>query len=217
MISIFFEGVLLGLVIAITLGPAFFTIIQTSIDKGFKYGVIIAIGISLSDITIIILCYLGIYQFIDGFDHKYKLYAGIIASIILIGFGIYTYLKKPDIIKRRSPKIFDKKNSKPYKKYTYLLKGYFLNIANPFIIIFWLASMSWVSAQAEQGKLLNYIFIFFAGTLITVLGTDLLKSFIANKIKMHLKPRKLLWINRIVGILLVIFGIGLILKILLKV
>jgi|AntAceMinimDraft_16_1070373.scaffolds.fasta_scaffold109316_1 threonine/homoserine/homoserine lactone efflux protein len=216
MISIFFEGVLLGLIIAVTLGPAFFTIIQTSIDKGFKYGVIIAIGISLSDITIIALCYLGIYQFIDGLGPKYKLYAGIIASIILIGFGIYTYLKKPDIIKRRSPKIFNK-NPKIYKKYTYLLKGYFLNIANPFIIIFWLASMSWVTTQAEQGKLLNYIITFFAGTLITVLGTDLIKSFIANKIKSRLKPRKLLWINRIAGVLLVIFGIGLILKILLKV
>jgi len=39
----FFEGVFLGLVVAITLGPAFFTIIQTGIDRGFRSAMFISI------------------------------------------------------------------------------------------------------------------------------------------------------------------------------
>ena len=35
MLEIFLEGVILGLIIAITLGPAFFAIVQTAIHRGF--------------------------------------------------------------------------------------------------------------------------------------------------------------------------------------
>jgi len=44
-----FNGVIYGLVLAVLVGPVFFTLIQTSIERGFKSGVYVAIGISLSD------------------------------------------------------------------------------------------------------------------------------------------------------------------------
>jgi threonine/homoserine/homoserine lactone efflux protein len=66
---------------------------------------------------------------------------------------------------------------------TYILKGFILNISNPFIILFWLTSMTWISSQAETGKLFNYVFVFFFGTMLTVFGTDIIKSFIGDKIK----------------------------------
>ena len=73
--------------------------------------------------------------------------------------------------------------------------------------------MGWVSARAEEGKLLDYVIVFFSGTLVTVFSCDLLKSFIGNKIKKYLRPRVQLWINRIVGISLIIFGIVLMIRV----
>ena len=67
--------------------------------------------------------------------------------------------------------------------------------------------MSWVSARAEEGHLLNYVITFFGGTLITVFATDLLKSFIGNKLTKYLHHSKINWINKIVGLLLIAFGI----------
>jgi len=212
MIHIFIEGVILGLLVSITFGPAFFTIIQTGIDRGFKSAFYTALGIIICDFFLIVVCYLGFYSIFQKTENK--LYIGFIGGVILIIYGTYTYFKKPEILKRRSAKYKTPEiNEKHFK---YIMKGFFLNIANPFILFFWLAALSWISAKAEEGKLLNYVITFFSGTIITIFGTDLLKSFIGNKIKKYLRPRIQLWINRIVGISLVVFGIVLIIRVYLE-
>ncbi|PLW92799.1 MAG: lysine transporter LysE [Marinilabiliales bacterium] len=208
MIGVLFEGMLLGLILAITLGPAFFTIIQTSIDKGFLPAFQIAIGVSISDIAVIFITYLGLSQIIE--NDMVKIYTGIAGGIILVLFGIYTFYKKPDIIKRRSSKT--KTPKRKSNLFTNLAKGFFLNIVNPFVILFWITIIGYVSHAAPYGKMDEYAIMFFSGTIITVFATDTLKSFIGYKIKKYLKPRIQLTINRIVGIVLVGFGIVLIIR-----
>ncbi len=213
-IKIFFEGIILGLIIAITIGPAFFSIIQTSINRGFKYGVFMAVGILISDITILSVSYIGAFKFFNSVENK--LLIGIVAGSILIAYGIYSYFRKPDILRKRT---FIKNKKSSYKApgpYTYVVKGYFLNILNPFLLAFWFIALGTISAQAEEGKLFYYVITFFSGTLITIFGTDILKSFIGNRLKEYLKPRKILWANRIVGLLLVVFGTALIIRVILK-
>ena len=214
MVKIFFEGIILGLIIAITIGPAFFSIIQTSINRGFKYGVFMAIGILISDITILSVSYIGAFKLFNSVENK--LLIGIVAGSILIAYGIYSYFRKPDILRQRT---FIKNKKSSYKApgpYTYVVKGYFLNILNPFLLAFWFIALGTISAQAEEGKLFYYVIVFFSGTLITIFGTDILKSFIGNRLKEYLKPRKILSANRIVGLLLVVFGTALIIRVILK-
>jgi threonine/homoserine/homoserine lactone efflux protein len=209
MVNIFLQGVLIGLIVSVTAGPAFITIIQTGIHRGFWAGFFTSAGVLLSDICMITLSYLGasiIYN-----DPQNKLYIGLIGGAILISFGIYTFSRKPEILLRRSSKY-----KTPVRKpgpLTYLVKGFFLNFLNPFILIFWLTAMSWVTSRAEEGRLLTYTLVFFSGTLSTIFSLDLLKSFIGNKISAYLKPRILLWINRIMGLGLIAFGIVLIVKV----
>ncbi|MFO7723091.1 MAG: LysE family transporter [Bacteroidales bacterium] len=211
MAKLFLQGVILGLVISITIGPAFFAIIQTGIARGFRSGVLLALGIVISDLTLILLAYLGAYTLFDAKgDSVYNLYLGIGGGALLIAFGAVTFTRKPDAFKRRNPKY--NTSLKEPSSLTFVLKGYFMNIVNPFLILFWFAAMSWVRQNAPQGQLLNYAVTFFSGTLIVVFLMDLLKSFIGNKIKRYLTIRLLFWINKIVGITLVVFGIALILK-----
>jgi threonine/homoserine/homoserine lactone efflux protein len=209
MIRVIFEGFILGLLVSISAGPAFFTIIQTSIDRGFKSAFYTALGILICDFFLICICFLGFSTIYDSPQNK--LYIGFVGGIILIIYGTYTYMKKPDILKRRSPKY--KTPPINTKQFKYVVKGFFLNLLNPFILIFWLTAMGWVSARAEEGKLFNYVVVFFSGTLITIFGSDLLKSFIGNKIKKYLRPRIQLWINKLVGISLIVFGIVLIIRV----
>ncbi|MFN8134268.1 MAG: hypothetical protein U0Z17_03180 [Bacteroidales bacterium] len=54
---------------------------------------------------------------------------------------------------------------------------------------------------------------FFIGTLCTVFGSDVLKVFIAHRIKSHLKANILVRVNHFVGVLLVLFGVFLIIKV----
>ncbi len=210
-IHAFLQGIVLGLIISITVGPAFFAIIQTGITRGFSSGVLLAMGIILSDITLIILCYIGASAFFENnLDSIYNLYLGIGGGALLIAFGAITFSRKPEIFKRRSPKYTTPVKSP--RRITFVLKGYFMNIANPFLILFWLAAMSWVKTNAPEGMLLNYTITFFSGTLMVVFGMDLLKSFVGNKIKKYLTIRLLFWINKTVGIALAVFGVALILK-----
>jgi len=213
MIHLFLQGILLGLMISITIGPAFFAIIQTSIDKGFKSAVAVAIGVAVSDITLIFLCFLGAASVMTYLDNElYKLYIGIVGGMVLMVFGTYTYLKKPDIIKRRSAR-HKTKRLKGSGILTNFLKGYFLNIMNPFLIFFWLMSMSVVTSQAESDKLLRSVIIFFAGTISIIFSIDMIKIIVGSKLKNILRPRIQLFINRIVGLTLAIFGVVLIIRV----
>lgn len=209
MVRVFLEGIIWGLIISISFGPAFFTIIQTGIDRGFKPAIYIALGILVCDCFLILLCFLGLSSIYES--QQNKLYIGFIGGIILIIYGTYTFMKKPDILKRRSPKY--KTPEKIQKHIKYMAKGFFLNIANPFIVFTWLTAMLWVKAQAEPGKLLNYSVIFFSGTLMTIFGIDVLKSFVGNKIKKYLRPRIQLRIQHVTGILLVVCGIILMVRV----
>jgi threonine/homoserine/homoserine lactone efflux protein len=210
MLGIFIEGILLGLVLSITLGPAFFTIIQTSIDRGFKSAFLIAIGVATSDLFIISISYLGLSAVIES--GKNQIYAGIVGGVILVMYGVYTFFKKPEILKRRSSR--NTGVARETKPITFLAKGFFLNIANPFIILFWLTIIGYISQIAEYGKLEETATVFLSGTILTVFSMDVLKSFIGYKIKKYLRPRIQLLINRIVGFSLVVFGIILIIRLL---
>jgi threonine/homoserine/homoserine lactone efflux protein len=211
MINIFVQGVILGLVISITVGPAFFALIQTGISRGFRSGIFLALGIILSDITLILLTFIGASALFENNGNTfYNLYIGIGGGALLVAFGAATFTRKPDAFKRRNPKYTTP--VKEPKLLTFVLKGYFMNIVNPFLIFFWIAAMSWVRTNAPVGQLLNYSVTFFSGTLIVVFLMDLLKCFVGNKIKRYLTIRLLFWINKMVGLALGVFGVALIFK-----
>ena len=50
-----FEGLILGITVAITLGPALVALLQTSIKHGMKTGIFLAIGIFSSDFFLVVL------------------------------------------------------------------------------------------------------------------------------------------------------------------
>ncbi|MDO9510867.1 MAG: LysE family transporter [Bacteroidales bacterium] len=201
------NGVVVGVTLAFLIGPALFVLLQTSILRGFKAGILIALGIFLSDLTVLLLCHAGISQFL-GADPRQNLYFGIIGGIVLIIFGTVTFSRKAvpensgdDVeveIKVPAPMIF-------------VLKGYFLNIANPGVWFVWVTAL--VGVSSAYGVNNRDISLFFAGALVTILATDTLKSFIAHKIKHLLSDSVILWTNRAVGIVLIVIGTFLIMSV----
>jgi len=201
------QGIILGLTLSALLGPAMFTLMQTSIHRGVKSGIFLAFGIFLSDVCVVYLALLGALQLINQ-KNNYMI-AGIIGGSILIGFGIYTFLHKINIDENN--KAIAVRVPGPI---TYILKGYFLNIMNPFVWFFWISAMVGVSSTYVDDK--HGIIIFFIGTLSTVFASDVLKVFISSKIKQHLNANILVRVNHFVGILLIAFGIFLIVRVIVK-
>lgn len=200
------EGIILGLTLAIFFGfgPALFALLQTTIHRGFFSGLLLAIGIFLSDLVLVGLCFVGAIQIISKPENN--LAFAIISGSVLIIFGIVTYTRKVQFGGENNSEI---KHSKPWPG-TYIFKGFFLNIANPFVWIFWMGVI--VGITANYGANVNSMVVFFSSTLLTVLSTDILKCFASYKIKRFLTPNIMLWVNRTAGIGLLLFGIFLIIK-----
>lgn len=198
MIEPIISGILLGCVVAILAGPVFFLIMNVSLRKGFSYASRVALGVMLSDALFIFIAYFGSNFVLLLNNHRFL--AGIISGILLIAFGIALALKHADI-PAEAITVQEKNNSKGM----YILKGFMLNSMNPSVLFFWLGIAGTVSVK--ENYTVNHLLIFYGSIITTIFCTDLLKAYIAHKLKSILTVRVLIWLNRISGFALIAFGI----------
>lgn len=215
---IFLEGIIIGLSLTFIMGfgPAFFTLIQTSINRGFKSAMLLDIGIILNDIMVVVLMMMTNLQF-NITDKDNLLYAGISAGIILIIFGIYTFNLSPKkiihISEHNNEKI-DKMNEKfddEPKWYIYISKGFIINIFNPFVWIFWITCVATASSNFAGNK--YSMMIFFIGIFSTVLFFDTLKALGAYSLKKFFTEKMMKKLNQATGIALILFGLFVIVRV----
>lgn len=196
------DGFLVGFALAFLVGPVFFLLLDISINKGFMQAVAFATGVALSDACCAALAQLGLAPFAknEWFIHSF----GLAGGITLIIIGVLSMMRKPSIEKGGLGN-----NLVPDKLSALALKGFILNTLNPFAIIFWLGvSTTITTTQFTKPE----IFSFYSTALLTVLLTDTLKAFIAEKLQRIVTENILLWMNRISGIALFVYGIQIIYK-----
>ena len=201
MVEAIVSGISLGLVLALLLGPVFFMLINTSIKKGFTPAAYLAVGVMLSDALYIVIAYFSSTAL--NLIQTNKELIGLGGGLLLIVFGAVTIVKKADM---EGDKLELPDDSK-----TYLIdtgKGFMMNMLNPFVLIFWVGVSTTLTVKDHLSPMHTYLF--FGCALVTVLGTDLLKAFLALKLKTMIKPAFLVWLNRISGAGLMIFGIRMI-------
>jgi len=195
-----FEGIILGLTVAITLGPALFSLLQTSIKHGIKTGIFLAAGIFMSDLALVVGCFFGASVIVT--DSRYHLILGLLGGVVMIVFGLVTMLRK--VPPTEQVEVINEIRVRKKGLMPYFFKGFLLNIANPFLWVFWITSV--LAINATYGGDQQQVALFFAGTLGIILATDILKVILANKLKVTGNPMVKLWINRIVGVLFIVIG-----------
>jgi threonine/homoserine/homoserine lactone efflux protein len=200
--KIIFNGIQLGVVLAFLVGPVFFSIIQTSVEKGFLKGALVALGVSISDILYVVVCYFGLVQFFQ--NPQFRTYMAYVGGAILILFGLY-YL----MVKSRRSLQADVPVSNERKTYRYIMKGFIINGLSPMVLIFWIGTISVASINFGYSKGLEF-FLFFAAVLVTVLATDLLKAYLADKVRTLVTPKSIMVMNIILGVVMIGFGVRLI-------
>ncbi len=124
---------------------------------------------------------------------------------MLAVFGSITYFKKPKI---ERTKLSVKKGAGIM---TYTAKGFILNVANPFVWIFWIGTM--IAITANYGHNEHYaILVLFVSALLTVLIADITKAYLAGRLRPFITVKTMKRINQISGIGLVLFGISLVIR-----
>lgn len=196
------EGIGLGLMLTIMLGPILIALVQTSLENGGSAGISVGLGIWMSDFLIIGSSYYAlnlIGDIVKGDGFRYWL--GLVGGMVLLVFGIGAMLKKVKI--GPAKKYFSAKNYAGF-----WLKGFLVNTINPFTFIFWLGI---ISSKVIAQKLNNTeAFIFLGSIMMTIITTDTLKVLLAKTIKSKLDANQIQWFNRIAGVGLFLFGIYLI-------
>ena len=201
-------GIGFFLSLIVNMGPAFITLVQTSLHRGFKSAAWFISGVILNDAMIISLYILTSVQVVMRSELEVTLFS-IGAGIILVLFGIFTFRRKVDenkesLIEKRTNEIIEKKDDKS----SWLLmlgKGFVINLLNPFVWIFWFSAVA-VVAGSMGGNKVNTI-VFFSLILGTTLMCELLKAWGAAKLKVFFNPQRTTIMNRFAGILLVVCGI----------
>ena len=210
--SFLFWAILIGLFLSVVvnMGPAFITLVQTSLHRGFKSAAWFATGVILNDAMVVSLCILTSVQVVmrTGFEAAL---ACIGAGVILLLFGVFTYRKKvkdreqrEQMIEQRSEEIIKNQNDRP-AWFVFLAKGFVLNILNPFVWLFWFGTVAFVAGRMGGNKVSTIVF--FAIILGTTYAMELLKAWGAAQLKQFLTPERTTLINKIAGVMLMLIGI----------
>lgn len=196
--DIVLNGIVSGIVLAFLVGPVFFTIIQTSIERGFWSGVFVAIGVSLSDAFYIFVAYMGLIQFVEAPHLRHYLAYG--GGAVLLGFGLY-YL----FIKSRKLVNYDPEKIQYKSRGRLIAKGFIINGLSPMVLFFWIATVGVATTQLGY-NIPREAAIFFASIVATVFTTDLIKAKLADKLRLLITPRVIRIMNIILGLVMVIFA-----------
>ena len=200
MIEAILKGFTLGLLLSISVGPVLFSVIKQSLNNGHKGAMAFVLGVSASDISLVLVSNFFTELFKSLSEHKKEI--AIAGCIFLLSMGIYfLFFKKVKVNE-------DGKQILKFRKRDYarlFLSGYFMNMLNPSVFIFWVTVSTAMLDHTIQQRV-----IIFVTCLAVVFGADVAKVMLAGKIRNRLTPHNIHIINRINGLILIGFGIALI-------
>lgn len=195
----YFHGVAIGLLFVFTFGPTFFAILHSSIAKGFKAGALTALGISFCDIVYSTIATQGLKGVEITDDIKWWL--ALVGGFALLILGLISFFTKPKIVP------VDPQLDSDSPMYQYFVKGLVINGLNPFVIFFWMGMAGSASVNWGYSDFQTQIFVF--GMLSSILTTDFIKSFLANRIRRWVTPSRIGILNKVIGIALILLSIQL--------
>jgi threonine/homoserine/homoserine lactone efflux protein len=191
---------LYGFLLAFALGPVFFTLMETSITKGFKAGLFFDLGAMFADIIFILIAYFSTSKILDRVKDDPALL--IFGGVVLIAYGIISYIRTSKSfvkIVREHYAVKVKKNLGGL-----FLKGFLLNFVNFGVLAGWIATIIMANALTSSE---NGVFLFLLTVLSTFFLTDLLKISLAKKLKNKMTPRFIIRTKKWVSILITGFGV----------
>ena len=191
-----------GIILAFTIGPVFFVLLETSATKGFKSALIFDLGVILADILFILVAFYSTskLQLLDKIkdDPNFLIFGGV----LLVAYGLISFIKTSQsfrAIVREYHRVEFKKN---YHKLFF--KGFLLNFINIGVLLFWLGFIFLADTltDSKQG-----IYVFITTVLVVYLIVDLFKIAVAKTLKSKLTPRLIFKTKKIIALVILGFGV----------
>lgn len=211
------EGVFLGLTLSIMVGPLLLALVSTSLEYGVRAGLLVGLGVWISDIICFTAAYFGISELLEVIENpNFEPILGIGGGIVLTVFGLGFILgakKKMKTEEQTNSSDEEKNKSLEIEKkhpFSHIIKGVLINSVNPFTVLFWTGTASTVLV----GKSSQDAFMFFLGIILTLVALDSTKVLMADKIKHRIESGFILKFRLVAGFALIFFGVIMLIRVL---
>lgn len=201
--QLYFEGIILGILVSAPLGPIGVLTIQRTINKGRNSGIATGLGALTADTFYAALTGFGvsiITEFISNHQLSFRVVGGII--LLFLAYKIFnTNITKQ--VKNR--KIGNNNYISDF------ISTFLLTISNPLTIIFFGIAYGTLGHknEFELESLLMLIAGISTGAAIWWLGLVSIISIFKDKFRL----KQLWWINKITGVLIAVFAISIVISV----
>lgn len=175
-----FEGLwyaaLYGFLLAFAVGPIFFTLIETSITKGFKAGLFFDLGAIFADVIFIFIAYFSTSKILENLRNEPGLI--VFGGAVLVSYGIISYVRTAKSfikIAREHYAVETKKNLPGL-----FVKGFLLNFVNFGVLAGWIGTIILANSLTSSEK---GVLAFLATVMGTFFLTDIAKIILAKNLK----------------------------------
>ena len=199
LMTIILQGIIIGIVVSAPMGPVGVLCIQRTLNKGRWYGFITGLGATVSDIIYAALTGFGMSVVVDLID-KNIFYLQLFGSILLLGFGVYTFVSNPARSLRPA-----NKNKDSYTRN--FITALLVTLSNPLIIFLFItlfARFSFIGVYANPTDIAVGFASIAAGALLWWFGL----TYFVHRVSSHFNPRGIWVMNRIIGTIVSVVAIA---------
>lgn len=197
-------GIGVGLLISLcfSFGPAFFSLLQTSVQYGFRQAVPFVFGVSTNDVLQVCLL-LTVMQGMEVESFMHQPWIVMVAVVVLAGLGFFMFTRKAH--DAATSDALPGMQGGDLRWYAVYAHGFVINFFNPTIWIYWLSIITLASSRLENSS--GQLPLFFVGVLVTTLTLDILKCKGASMLQRFLSARIMNILNKVIGTVLMGFAL----------
>ena len=201
MFDIAYKGIIIGVLVSAPMGPIGLMCIQRTLNKGRWHGFFSGVGAVFSDLFYAAITCLGM-GIVISFVETNKSIIQIIGSVLLFGFGFYTFQSNPSKSLQKT-----KESGSTYSQD--VVTAFLLTLSNPFIIFLYIALFARFNF-VDTSETLYYLVVGLIGIVAGALFWWFIITFLVGKLRRVINIRGLWLMNKVVGaviMFLALFGI----------
>ncbi len=204
-LEVLFRGVCVGVAASITVGPVAVLCIQRTLSKSRKSGIVSGFGVACAD-TFMAMAALFFYSILQTQIEQYNTLLRVIGGIFVVIVGVYIFTQNPvpQIRRNRAGK------TSLWQDFASIFG---LTIANfimviPYILAFFAVFKISAGEATEEsfGSIIRSLFV-IAGFFGGAAGWWTMLACIINLWRRRFRPRHMLTINHVAGLVIGILGI----------
>ena len=204
-IEILFRGICVGIAASITVGPVAVLCIQRTLSKSRKSGIVSGIGVACAD-TFMAMAAFFFYSILQTQIEQYNTMLRVVGGIFVVIVGVYTFSQNPvpQIRRNRAGK------TSLWQDFASIFG---LTIANFIMVVPYILAFFAVF-KISSGDLTGEGFCGFVRAVFVIVGFFggaamwwTLLAFVLDLFRRRFRPRHMLTINHVAGIVIGVLGI----------